>query len=304
MDFDSRAPTAGRAPITSRGRRGTRAVAVLSVAVPVLGACGGSDASPGGGIGTPPAAAPSTGGGTVVRDDLRSEFRRAGVQGAFVLLEAETGRMTVVDRRRAERRMIPASTFKVPHALIALETGAVRDARELIPYGGRPQRVAAWERDMNLGDAIRVSNVAVFQTIARRIGPRRERQWLDRLGYGDRQVGTAVDRFWLQGPLEISAVEQARFLARLAGRRLPASADNQRLVGDLIRIERGGDRSLHAKTGLTDATTPGTGWWVGWVEHRGRHHAFALTMDVRTDRDAGQRERLGRTLLRRLGVLG
>jgi beta-lactamase class D len=39
---------------------------------------------------------------------------------------------------------------------------------------------------------------------------------LARLDFGNRQTGTVVDTFWLDGPLEISAVEEARFAALLA----------------------------------------------------------------------------------------
>ena len=45
----------------------------------------------------------------------------------------------------------------------------------------------------------------------------------------------ALERFWLDGPLAISAVEQARFLGMLALGRLPASA--RAIVRDILRIE-------------------------------------------------------------------
>ncbi|MBB2913957.1 beta-lactamase class D [Streptosporangium becharense] len=240
---------------------------------------------------------------TVVRDDLRSVFRDAGVKGAFALLDVDAGRTTVVDADRAARRRVPASTFKIPHSLVALETGAVKNVDEPIPYDGTPQRNREWERDMSLRDAVRVSNVAAFQTVARRIGLRREKTWVNRLGYGNRRIGTAVDRFWLDGPLKISPVEQTRFLARLARRELPAAVRNQQRVREILKAERKGDHTLYAKTGWSTVARPGIGWWVGWVERDGHVYAFALTLDVRADRDAGRRIPVGRELLRRLGVL-
>ncbi|MFG1889418.1 class D beta-lactamase [Micromonospora sp. NPDC049051] len=238
-----------------------------------------------------------------VRDDLAGLFRQAGLRGTFVMYDVTAGRVVMVDRERAERRFIPASTFKIPHSLIALETGVVRDEREKVPYGGWPQRVAAWERDMGLRDAVRVSNVPVFQELARRIGPDREREWLHRLGYGNGQVGSVVDRFWLAGPLEISADEQARWLARLARGELPADRGHQATVRDILRLERTAAYALHGKTGQTDATDPGTGWWVGWVERGDRLYCFALNVDIRADGDAAKRLPLGRQLLHRLGAL-
>lgn len=239
----------------------------------------------------------------VVRDDLRALFDQAGVRGTFALMDVRTGRTTVVDRARAERRLIPASTFKIPHALVALESGAVKDENEVIPYGGRPQRFPEWEKDMNLGDAIRASNVPVFQTIARRIGLKREQQWLNRLGYGNREVGAVVDTFWLEGPLEISAVEQTRFLSRFARQKLPASKKNQQLVRDMLKIEEKDGYALYAKTGWAFDVKPSIGWWVGWVERDHRLYTFALNIDVNADSDTSKRVPLARDLLKRLNVL-
>ncbi|MEO3785675.1 class D beta-lactamase [Actinocorallia sp. B10E7] len=239
----------------------------------------------------------------IVRDDLRAAFREAGVNGTFVLLDVEQKRTTVVDLARAEQRLIPASTFKIPHSLIALETGVVADENEVIPYGGQPQPFPQWEQDMNLRDAVRVSNVPVFQTLARRIGVKREQQWVNRLHYGDREIGAAVDRFWLDGPLEISAVEQTRFLSRLARRQLPASEHHQLTVRELLKVEEKDGYALFAKTGWGTSTEPGIGWWVGWVERDDRVYAFALNIDINADDDTAKRVPLARDLLRTLGVL-
>ncbi|GAA0961546.1 class D beta-lactamase [Actinocorallia libanotica] len=241
--------------------------------------------------------------GLVVRDDLQAVFRDAGVRGTFALYDVKRGRTTVVDLQRARQRLIPASTFKIPHSLIALETGAVADEHEVIPYGGEPQPFPEWEQDMNLRDAVRASNVPVFQTLARRIGAERERRWVNRLHYGDREIGAVVDRFWLDGPLEISAVEQTRFLSRLARQQLPASRSNQLTVRDILKVEEKDGYALFAKTGWGMSTDPGLGWWVGWVERGGSLHTFALNIDIEADGDTAKRIPVARTLLQALDVL-
>ncbi|WP_083983472.1 class D beta-lactamase [Actinomadura hibisca] len=241
--------------------------------------------------------------GTTVRDDLRAVFDQAGVRGSFALLDVKTRKTTVVDRSRAETPLVPASSFKVPHALVALETGAVKSPDEIIPWDGTPQPFPEWEHDMSMREAVSISNAAAFQVIARRIGLKREQQWLHRLGYGNQQTGKVVDRFWLDGPLKISAVEQTRFLERLAAQRLPASRANQRTVRELIKQEEKDGYALFAKSGWQNAPNPGTGWWVGWVERGGRVHTFALNIDIVKDGDAGKRATVARELLRRLSVL-
>lgn len=240
----------------------------------------------------------------IVRDDLLSVFDQADVQGTFALLDVSANRLVVVDRARAERRAVPASTFKVAHSLIALETGVVSDVDEVIPYGGAPQPFPAWEHDMSIREAVPASNAAIFQELARRIGPEREQEWLTRLGYGNQQVGPVVDRFWLDGPLEISPAEQTRFLARLAQRSLPVSAATQNAVVDVLTLERTAAFTLYGKTGWQfDAELPQLGWWVGWVERPDGIFTFALNIDMAGAPDATKRVPLGRELLRRLHVL-
>jgi beta-lactamase class D len=117
-------------------------------------------------------------------------------------------------------------------------------------------------------------------------------------------MGTVVDRFWLDGPLEISALEQARFVARLAQGRLPLSERSQRIVRQILRAEEKDGTAIFAKTGwFTGPTPPMIGWWVGWVEREGRVYSFALNIDMASAEDTPKRLLIGRSLLAQLGVL-
>lgn len=238
----------------------------------------------------------------VERPDLESLFRQHGVDGAFVLLDVRNDTLHVVNRERATERRFPASTFKIANSLIALETGAVSDADDVLPYGGKPQPIKVWERDMTLGEAMKVSNRAVFQGIARRVGLDTYRDWLSRLGYGNEATGTQIEWFWLRGPLAISPVEQVEFISRLAAGTLPASPDNQSTVRGLLLVENSGDDRLYAKTGWSISAEPQIGWWVGWVEKGDHVYAFALTIDIVSRRDVDQRKPLARALLQALDI--
>lgn len=242
-------------------------------------------------------------GETLVRDDLISIFAEQGVTGTFVLYDVEADRLTLVNQKRAETRFVPASTFKIANSLIAIETGAVKDENEVIPYGGQPQPFKIWERDMPMREAIAVSNVPIYQELARRIGLDRYHHWLARLGYGNRETGAQVDRFWLDGPLEISAVEQAKFLAALAQGKLDASARAQDFVRDIIRLESRDGAGLYGKTGWQFSRDPQLGWWVGWVERDGKVFSFALNIDIAEKVDVKKRIPIGKALLGRLGVM-
>jgi beta-lactamase class D len=230
-------------------------------------------------------------------------FESAAVSGTFVLYEEASARLTAFARDRAVRRYVPASSFKIANSLIALETGVVSDENEVIPYGGRPQPFDAWEKDMSMREAVPASNVPVFQELARRIGLEAYRRWLAELDYGNRQIGTALETFWLDGPLKISAVEQAKFSARLARGRLPLSQRTQGIVRDILLLEQGTGWKLYGKTGWRFSSTPPLGWWTGWVERSGKVSAFALNIDMPTSEDAKKRVDLGKRALQALAVL-
>jgi beta-lactamase class D len=232
------------------------------------------------------------------RDDLAAIFRNEGLDGCFAHYSPSTDNLTLVNGPRAGARFVPASTFKIANSLIALETGVVKDENEIIPYGGKPQPIKAWEKDMGLAEAIRISNVPAYQEIARRVGVENYERWLKTLDYGNRQCGDVVDRFWLDGPLKISAVEQAEFVARLAQGKLPASERSQAIVRRILEVERRDGRVLFAKTGWAMKK----GWWAGWVEHEGSVDAFALNFEMQNIEDAPKRISIGKELLGKLGV--
>lgn len=230
-------------------------------------------------------------------------FKEAGVEGTFVVYDVSAERLVGHDRLRANTRLIPASTFKIPNTLIGLSVGAVRDVDEVLPYGGAPQPFKAWEKDMSLRDAISASNVAIYQELARRIGLERMRDHVARIGYGSAEIGTTVDDFWLVGPLKISAVEQTQFLAKLAESTLPFPKDIQASVSEIIQLEQRDNLTLYGKTGWANAPEPGVGWWVGWVEKGSHVYPFALNIDIRQASDASKRIELGKAGLQALGLL-
>ncbi len=230
-------------------------------------------------------------------------FKDAGVTGTFVLYDVGADRYTVHNRNRAKVRYMPASTFKVANTLIGLTVGSVANVDQVLPYGGKPQRLEAWEQDMSLRDAIKVSNVPVYQELARRTGHQRMGEQLARLDYGNGNIGTVVDTFWLVGPLKISALEQARFLSRLAQDQLPFPKPAMAGTREIMLVEKTDAYSLYAKTGWTDAPNPDIGWWTGWVQKGGRIYAFALNIDIVDDADGQKRVPLGKASLTALGVL-
>lgn len=231
-------------------------------------------------------------------------FRQAGVEGTFVLLDETRGELRGHNRERAEQRFVPASSFKIANALIGLSLGAVRSVDELIPYTGDANPfMREWLEPMGLRGGMKVSNVPLYQELARRIGLTRMREAIKRLHYGNEQIGSNVTSFWLKGPLAISAVEQTRFLSALAHQSLPFPRQAQQQVAEITTVDSGPGWSLHAKTGWQNAPGAGVGWWVGWLRRGDRITPFALNIAMGGSADAPRREQLGRRSLELLGFL-
>ena len=190
----------------------------------------------------------------------------AGTKGTFVLFDVTLNKFTGYNFERANTRYIPASTFKIPNSLIGLETGAVKNVDEIIVYDGKPvEMLSTWKTASSLRDAIKVSNLPIYQTLARRIGLARMREQIAKINYGNNETGDIVDSFWIRGPLKISAIEQIQFLAKLARQELHFAKEHQLVVREIIKNEQGYGWTIYAKTGYATICDSDIGWWVGWV---------------------------------------
>jgi beta-lactamase class D len=211
--------------------------------------------------------------------ELAALLERRQLSGVIALLDDESGSARCSHVALCQQRFVPASTFKIPNSIIGLETGVISDADFLIAWDGVHRNIETWNHDHTLRTAFRDSVVPYYQELARRVGLPRMQAWVDKLDYGNLQLGARVDQFWLEGPLGISPLEQLRFLRRLFERRLPISARTRDILLDISqRGELGGGR-LYGKTGWAAPGTPDElGWFVGFLEHAGgvRYVAVAV----------------------------
>ena len=240
-----------------------------------------------------------------LKPDLADVFHDARTEGTFAARLKD--HIVMTDEGRARTSFLPASTFKIPHALIALETGVVANTdKEMIRWDGVVSENEQWNRDHTLRSAMRYSVVPVFQQIANRIGSERMKKYVDAFDYGNRDIGGApLDRFWLDGNLRISALEQIAFLQRLYREELPVSKRSLELVKDIVPEEKADDAVIRAKTGTPFKDgKPTLGWLVGWAEHNGEVTYFAMNIDIHSAAHLAQRMAMARSILKRIGALG
>jgi beta-lactamase class D len=229
------------------------------------------------------------------RPDWEHFFKEASADGTIVVADERTdgGSPGVYDEARSRKRYPPASTFKIPHAVFALDAGAVRDEFQIFKWDGTHRDIESWNHDQDLRSSMRYSVVWVYQRFAREIGIEREGQYLRKINYGNADPSGA-DPFWVEGNLSISAEEQIGFLRRLYRNDLPFRVEHQRLVKDIMIVEAGRDWILRAKTGWSGKI----GWWIGWVEWPTGPVFFALNIDTpKRSEDLPKREALVRAIL-------
>jgi len=238
--------------------------------------------------------------------EWRNAFVAQGVSGTVAVRRLGDSRSFVSDLDRAERGLTPASTFTIPHLLIALETGVVRELDQVFPWDGQPRPIAAWNADNSVRRAVEISSVPVFQSIAREIGPQRMADWLARLGYGNASVSGGIERFWLDGGLKVSPTQQLDFVERLLLGTLPASTRSQMTARDAMPAEqRGCDVVLRGKSGWAHPygdEGPDVGWWVGWVERPHAVWLFAAAVEGHPERIREARRAVTLNVLDRLGI--
>lgn len=240
----------------------------------------------------------------VMRNDLEKAFKEIGTDGTFVMLELKKNRITVVNAERHTKGYLPASTFKIPNALIALETGVVKDAdHPVFKWDGEKRAIEAWNKDHTLRTAFAASAVWVFQIIAREVDLTRMRVYVSQFGYGNRDIGGPEDAFWLEGKLRISALQQIEFLERFFIGKLPVHPKNVEIVKDIMLLEKIGNATLRGKTGWIPSGDNKIGWFVGWVERGDDTYIFALNLDPNEEKHVAARISIAKALLVQLGAL-
>ena len=264
---------------------------------------------------TPAGAAPASRPSSTARSpEVMAElFRRVadGREGCAVLMDAETGAVLFeAGAARCSKRFSPCSTFKLPLALMAFDQGVVTLDSQF-KWDGKTRVYASWNRHQTTVTWMRESVVWVSQQIAHRLGRPTMDRYLGRFAYGNRDISGGLDRAWLGESLEISALEQVRFLARLWTGKLPLHAGVAGQVeGLLLRDEYPSGAVLLGKTGsglrcLRDASgrplqDRQLGWFVGCVKKNGRTVVFAMNItDLQIREPAG---RVTRGVVKRLLV--
>lgn len=248
-----------------------------------------------------------------IDNDLKKYFDENKVEGCFAIMDNGTGKFTIYNLARyRDSSYLPASTFKIVNSLIGLQTGAITNDSMIIKWDGITRRVDAWNKDLTMYEAFRVSAVPYYQEVARRIGKDTMQFWLDSLRYGVKSdtdkvvIGSAVDTFWLDNSLKITPDEELGLVKQLYFDQLPFFKTYQEVVKRAMLFEDNANYKLAYKTGwgFKENGNP-IGWITGWIEENRHPYFFVLNIESPDhDFDIGAvRLKMLKDILKDLGFL-
>jgi beta-lactamase class D len=218
-------------------------------------------------------------------EEWGSIFKKYGINdGCFMMRDHSHEEIYYYSKERCIRRFMPASTFKIFNSLVALETAIAPDDQFVIKWDSVVRPNTAWNHDMNMREAFKVSNVPYYQELARRIGKDYMQHYIDTAQYGNRRIGSKIDEFWLNDSLQISADEQVGLIKKLYFDELPFSDRSQRIVRSMMLQEDKPEYRLYYKTGTGDYKDSTIYWVVGYaekIEHVKEHKESMNKSDVR-----------------------
>jgi beta-lactamase class D len=218
---------------------------------------------------------------TGIDNSLKKYFDENKVNGCFALWDNAQNQFTIYNLKRfRDTAYSPASTFKIFNSLLALNSGRIFSDTVVVPWDKQVRWNPDWNKDMNMREAFEVSNVPFYQEMARRIGRDTMQTMLDSVKYGNHKIGAAIDSFWLDNSLKITADEQLGFVKRLFFNQLPFQNRDQEIVKNLMIREKTDKYILAYKTGWGQ-TEDGKqlGWMVGWIEENRHVFFFSMNMD-------------------------
>ncbi|MDF2949744.1 MAG: putative class beta-lactamase, partial [Sedimentibacter sp.] len=160
------------------------------------------------------------------------------IDATIVVSSLNTGKEFIINKERSEQRFLPASTFKIPNTLIALQEGIVKDENEIIKWDGIDKGLVEWNKDQNLKSALPLSCVWFYQELAKEIGIENYSEYLNKLNYGNKLVGSRADNFWLEGDIRISANEQIDFLKKVYSEEYDFNKNYYKILKELLIEEK------------------------------------------------------------------
>jgi len=198
--------------------------------------------------------------------------------GIFLIADTKDSILYAYNDSGSYERYSPYSTFKILNSLIGLETGVITDENFGIKWDGKKRWFEVWNLDHNLKSAFANSVVWFYQEVARRIGYKKMKKFIDLVNYGNCDISGGIDNFWLGSSLKISTKEQLKFLIKLINYKLPFKRENVDIVKKIMILKEKDGLILSGKTGSSSLDNKGVtiGWFVGYIQYKSNTYVYVI----------------------------
>ena len=157
-------------------------------------------------------------------------------EGSFVLYDLENNSWSIYDMEHATLRVAPNSTYKIFDALFGLEEGIITPDDSLIAWDGEIYPFEAWNADQTLQSAMNSSVNWYFQSVDEQLGATSVYNYIQKIGYGNKNISGDLSTYWMESSLEISPIEQVELLTKLHNNSFGFAPENINAVKDAIRL--------------------------------------------------------------------
>ena len=216
----------------------------------------------------------------IIVSEFQEILQKSNLKGSILIYNPKISKLYSNDFEWVKIGRLPASTFKIPNTIIALETGVVESDSTILKWNGKERERKIWEKDLTLKQAFHLSCVPCYQEIARKIGVRRMKQYTSTFQYGNLSINkNNLDKFWLEGNSTISQYQQIEFLKALYDKIIPISDHTSEIMKRIMVIDTINNYVLSGKTGWSIKNNNHNGWFVGYIEKPDHQLFFAVNVE-------------------------
>lgn len=224
-----------------------------------------------------------------LKDKIEDIFAKQDLKGTILVFDAKEKVFYSNNFELAEKGYLPASTFKIANSIIAFETDVLKDENSILKWDGQKRAFPSWEKDMNVREAFQASCLPCYQEVAKHIGEKRIKTYLNKLHYNNMDVSeSTISDFWIKGKSHISPFEQIDFLQRFYTKKLPILNSTYEKTLRIFEKDKTSAYTYYGKSGWSDDQGVNNGWFVGFVVKGAQVYYFALNAEPINQKDTSK----------------
>uniref|UniRef100_UPI00402A7FB6 BlaR1 family beta-lactam sensor/signal transducer n=1 Tax=Thomasclavelia ramosa TaxID=1547 RepID=UPI00402A7FB6 len=206
--------------------------------------------------------------------DLSNIFK--GYKGAFVLYDSNKDNYLIYNETLSRTRFAPNSTYKIIDALMHLEYNTISIDDNYIEWDDVKQPFDVWNQGQTLKTALWNSVNWYFQTIDQHIDKKSIAEFLSHMNYGNENITSSINSYWLESTLKISPIEQVNVLRNLDSNLYGLDKKNVEYIKESLLIQESDLFKIYGKTGTGNVNGKlVNGWFIGSIQLQDNKLYFA-----------------------------